>query len=639
MKRIILLSVILFAPSLLMGQIIHVPADYPTIQQAINAAENGDTVLVADGIYFEQINFKGKKPLTVASEYLIEGDSNHIINTILDGSSITNPDSGSVVYFISGEDSTAVLAGFTITNGRGTITSTWNDIEGGAIWVSGSGAMIRNNRITHNSCEDYHPSMTMGVGGGGIGIDAGHSQNWVVIRNNLIDSNTVITNRPDCYCDGAGVLCGGNTVVSGNTFHHNVSKRTVLSQNYYSSSGGLYCYGDPSWGNQAVISGNIFRENRVLGNLAWGGGVICDGVFMTFTHNTVMNNCVGTLTAITNIGGGGMAVQNCLPGSVISNNIFRSNYSQSWSGGLSVGGSLGYDFLLVIENNLFLENQAGARGGGIGVTNFKVKMTNNVLAFNHALYAGAGYFHINAKIPDVHNAWLINNTIANNKAMVNFGAFEFSESNPLIFNCIFWNNISGLVNEIQATSGFAEVAYSNLDTNEVAGTIYLGQGILNTNPLFEDTLNLRPGHFSPCLDAGTDFFLCMHNVNYEAPGADIAGTMRPLDFQVDMGAWEIENWAVGLWEETGSKNPEAVKCYPNPFMGSTIIEYELSEPAFVTMEIFDPLGALMFSSVREFQNKGVHRTPFNAGTIPGGIYYGHLVAGNMRTSFKITVLQ
>lgn len=49
---------------------IHIPADYPTIQQGINVAFNGDTVLVEPGTYNENINFGGKN-ITVASEFLI----------------------------------------------------------------------------------------------------------------------------------------------------------------------------------------------------------------------------------------------------------------------------------------------------------------------------------------------------------------------------------------------------------------------------------------------------------------------------------------------------------------------------------------------------------------------------------------
>ena len=45
---------------------INVPAGQPTIQAAINAASNGDTVLVAPGTYRENINFMGKA-ITVTS--------------------------------------------------------------------------------------------------------------------------------------------------------------------------------------------------------------------------------------------------------------------------------------------------------------------------------------------------------------------------------------------------------------------------------------------------------------------------------------------------------------------------------------------------------------------------------------------
>jgi len=99
---------------------IHIPLDQPTIQAGIEISINGDIVLVEDGTYVENINFRGKA-ITVASHFLIDGDTSHISNTIIDGSQPVNPDYGSVVSFVSGEDMNSVLCGFTITGGYGTL--------------------------------------------------------------------------------------------------------------------------------------------------------------------------------------------------------------------------------------------------------------------------------------------------------------------------------------------------------------------------------------------------------------------------------------------------------------------------------------------------------------------------------------
>ena len=58
----------------LMAGIIHVPAALPSIQQAISRCGSRDTVLVAEGIYYENLNFLGKS-LTIASHFILDGDT------------------------------------------------------------------------------------------------------------------------------------------------------------------------------------------------------------------------------------------------------------------------------------------------------------------------------------------------------------------------------------------------------------------------------------------------------------------------------------------------------------------------------------------------------------------------------------
>ena len=118
MKTLILIFVLLVT-TCLYSTIINVPGDQPTIQDGIVAAVDTDTVLVADGTYFENIDFIGKA-ITVASNFLIDADESHIQNTIINGSQPTNPDFGSCAVFLSGEGINSVLTGFTLTEGTGT---------------------------------------------------------------------------------------------------------------------------------------------------------------------------------------------------------------------------------------------------------------------------------------------------------------------------------------------------------------------------------------------------------------------------------------------------------------------------------------------------------------------------------------
>ncbi|MHC4945394.1 MAG: right-handed parallel beta-helix repeat-containing protein [Planctomycetota bacterium] len=146
---------------------LRVPSDYPSIQKAIDAADEGDLVLVDRGTYLENINFQGKA-ITVKSA---EGPD----FTMIDGGQ-----KGSVVTFTTWEGEKSVLEGFTISNGSGSAIDYYNESYtcGGGIYCHAfSSPTIRNNIICNNQVDHW---------GGGIFC---HKRASPQIRNNVLFEN------------------------------------------------------------------------------------------------------------------------------------------------------------------------------------------------------------------------------------------------------------------------------------------------------------------------------------------------------------------------------------------------------------------------------------------------------------------
>src|SRR5512140_2319174 len=105
---LLVLPVVVFAAPVA-GTLRLVPSQYPTIQAAINAAVNGDQVVVADGVYTgtgnKNLDFYGKA-ITVRS-----ASANPAL-CIIDCQS-----SGRGFYFHTQEAPVARVEGFTIRNG------------------------------------------------------------------------------------------------------------------------------------------------------------------------------------------------------------------------------------------------------------------------------------------------------------------------------------------------------------------------------------------------------------------------------------------------------------------------------------------------------------------------------------------
>ncbi len=243
----------------------NVPGTYPTIQSGINASQNGDTVLVEPGTYYENINFRGKK-IVVTSRFYAGNDMTYISSTVINGSTPVNSDSASVVIIGSGCDSTTVLQGFKITGGTGT---KWTDEHGAGVFREGGGILtalsspvVRFNIITNNSV--MNTSGVTGTGGGGIRAGDGMPK----ILNNMVMYNT------GKY--GAGIVLN----YTGATVKNNIIYGNSLSSTYNS--------GTAIWADNVLgTSKNLIENNTIVGNSSLNG---TPGILSAYSANLIVRN-------------------------------------------------------------------------------------------------------------------------------------------------------------------------------------------------------------------------------------------------------------------------------------------------------------------------------------------------------------
>jgi len=212
-----------------LARVIHVPGEYPTIQQGIDAAVSGDIVIVAPGHYLEEINLKAGVAVQGAGEGL----------SVIDGGG----NSGDVVRAIGNAiRSDCKLQGFTVTGavsggglpgGAGLFCNSGaapdvgnNRFEGNdfgiATW-NGSNPLIHNNVVCHNTFFGIDISsnptvinntITFNV----IGIDDGGGYGPVVM-NNVVTNNS----RYGIYAVGLQPQLTYNDVWGNDTNYRNCS--------------------------------------------------------------------------------------------------------------------------------------------------------------------------------------------------------------------------------------------------------------------------------------------------------------------------------------------------------------------------------------------------------------------------------
>ena len=345
------IALLLLFPSPVPAAVIHVPGDQPTIQAGIDAAVNGDIVLVADGTYTgpgnKDLDFWGKA-ITVKSE---NGPDNCIIDC-----QGTIDDPHRAFHFHSSEGEDSIVQGFTIKNGYARLLPVGDTIGAGAYcWYASP--TFRNNVFTGNYSVDE-----------GAGI-------YCIQSSSIIINNIFSDNVADDI--GGGIFCRDSSL-------------KIIKNKFINNLGGAISCEDSS----PRITDNLILGNRTRYK---GAGIDCYR-YLNSSSPVIVNNIICGNDAFYH-SGGGIALSG--GNAVVSYNIISENHCERSGGGIYAGAHAN------IMNNVICDNEAEV-GGGICVS-ASVRVINNTISGNSAEERGGGIFLVLSSSSEVMNTILWNN--------------------------------------------------------------------------------------------------------------------------------------------------------------------------------------------------------------------------------------
>jgi hypothetical protein len=309
--------------------VIRVPAEYPTIQSAINAAGTNSTVLVAPGTYIENIDFLGKG-IELKSE---QGPQ----VTILDGNQ-----TGPVLSILVGSGEPRVT-GFTIRNGSA--------FRGGGIRLNNTIAYILGNIITGNIATD-----------GGAAISSVDSV--PIVQGNIISNNRQAAG----FAGGAG---GGAVHFTGLASGF-IENNAIFGNSWATGNGGAI----------SVVGGGrpTLRDNIIINNTAIQGGAISalEGSVPFIFQNIVAGNSAS-------FGGGvyWLVPPTATAGPWLINNTITDNLAQE-------GSAIFADGFAHLINNLLIApaGQNAVTCSSLPPDKMPIFQSNDVMSASGLAYSG-----------------------------------------------------------------------------------------------------------------------------------------------------------------------------------------------------------------------------------------------------------
>jgi parallel beta-helix repeat protein len=323
-----------------------VPDDYPTIQDAINHADDGDTIFVRNGTYYEQV-------VVSKSVSLVGEDRN---NTIIFGKGSEEPS----VIFVTANDTT--VSGFTIQNGS----------TGIYLYHSFRSSVLENN-VSYNDLI-------------GIFLSRCYSCN---ISNNIVSNNNLTnimlcntsyvvtclnTAKDSLLGSGIGLLDSPNNLIDNNTFARNEAGGIVLIRSNNCTAINNRCEYNGEGIRLEETNSSLFAGNGVTMNNACGI-YLCARPLYACNSNRIIDNNV-SVNAV------GVLLENACRNFFHHNNFINNTesvftlyfYHNTWDDGYPSGGNYWSDYAGVDLLRGAYQNETGS--DGIGDTPYVIDANN-----------------------------------------------------------------------------------------------------------------------------------------------------------------------------------------------------------------------------------------------------------------------
>lgn len=298
--------------SILLGTIINIPADQPTIQEGIDVANEGDTVLVQPGVYEESINMQNGITLFGS------GRDTTIITT--NNVSLITPASNNEIAFFTlscnSESSNSMIVNINYYDGLGNIYFHDNNFD-------------YNCRYAFRVYSNENPVSDL------------------IIENNSFTGNAISSYR--CYCmtfqNCSNILIYNNTFHNINTnmriyiigTHNPISNFEIVSNRFYNISS-----------NEQIVILNIYSQIQIEYNLffncygSMGGDADCIiGCFepVEIYNNTIYNCPIGikdfnNYSIIKN-----NIISNCYNYGIYGLGLSEIDYNDIWGNAVNYGYS------------------------------------------------------------------------------------------------------------------------------------------------------------------------------------------------------------------------------------------------------------------------------------------------------------